>query len=180
MRRYDELGITYSPKSEIVFESHLQTKPLIWTQTLTFETSLVKLESELAEPTEKVNIKHPVDPNHIDIQKDPFHPTAYIITLPLDSDPSYIWHTLFEQELWSSLDFWDRKVLVVGRSIKLVTARDRVEEKLRWLQGVVTATNKRVEEYNKKVRAEKDASRSKFMDEEEIRKDVSTWHARQT
>ena len=155
-------------------------RSLVWTQTLTFESSLVKLESELAEVVEKVNIKHPVDPTHIDIQKDPFHPTAYIITLPLDSDPSYVWQTLFEQELWSSLDFWDRKVLVVGRAIKLVTARDRVEEKLRWLQGVVIATNKRVEEYCKKARAEKDASRLKSLEEEQIRKDLSTWHARQT
>jgi hypothetical protein len=80
--------------------------------------------------------------------------------------------------LWSSLDFWDRKVLVVGRAIKLVTTGDRVEEKLRWLEGVVKSTNKRVEEYNKKAKAEKDASRSKSMDEERIRKDVSTWHAR--
>jgi len=133
------------------------------------------VESELAEIVGKVNIKHPVDPNHVDIQKDPFHPTAYIITLPLDSDPSYVWHTLFEQELWSSLDFWDRKVLLVGRTIKLVTTHDRVEEKLHWLEGLVVATNKRVEDYNKKTRAEKDASRSKFMDEEEIKKDVSTW-----
>ena len=133
------------------------------------------MESELTEIVEKVNIKHPVDATHIDIQKDPFHPTAYIITLPLDSDPSYVWHTLFEQELWSSLDFWDRKVLVVGRAIKLVTTRDRVEEKLHWLEELVTATNKRVENYNKQARAEKDARRSKFMDDEEIRKDVSTW-----
>lgn len=129
----------------------------------------------MAELAEKVNIKHPADQAHVEIQKDPFHPTAYIITLPLDSDPSDVWHTLFEQELWSSLDFWDRKVLVVGRAIKLVTTRDRVEEKLRWLEGLVTATNRRVEEYDKKARAEKDATRSKFMDEDEIRKDVSTW-----
>jgi hypothetical protein len=132
----------------------------------------------LAELAEKVNIKHPVDPTHINIEKDPFHPTAYIITLPLDSDPSYVWCTLFEQELWSSLDFWDRKVLVVGRAIKLVTTGDRVEEKLHWLEKVVTSTNKRVEEYNKKAKAEKDASRSKSLDEEQIRRDVTTWHAR--
>jgi hypothetical protein len=133
------------------------------------------LALELAELADKVNIKHPVDSTHIDIQKDPFHPTAYIITLPLDSDPSYVWCTLFEQVLWSSLDFWDRKVLVVGRAIKLVTTPDRVEEKLHWVEGLVTATNKRVEDYNKNTRAEKDASRSKLMDEEEFRKDVSTW-----
>ncbi|HYB68217.1 MAG TPA: hypothetical protein VEC97_01600 [Candidatus Acidoferrales bacterium] len=129
----------------------------------------------MAKIAEKVNIKHPVDPMHVDIQKDPFHPTAYIITLPLDSDPSYVWHTLFEQELWSSLDFWDRKVLIVGSAIKLVTTRDRVEEKLHWLEKLVTATNKRVEDYDKQAKAEKVASGSKFMDEEEIRKGVSTW-----
>jgi hypothetical protein len=134
-----------------------------------------KLESELAELAEKVNIKRAVDATHVDIHKDPFHPTAFIITLPLDSDPSYVWHTLFDQELWSSLDFWDRKVVVVGRTIKLVTARDRVEEKLHWLEGLVTATNKRVEEYNRKARGQKDATNSKLMDEEEIRKEVLTW-----
>jgi len=132
-------------------------------------------ESKLATLTEKVNIKHPVDPKNVDIQKDPFHPTAYIITVPLDTEPSYIWHTLFEQELWSSLDFWDRKVLIVSKALKLTTTPDRVEEKLHWLEGLVLATNKRVEECNKKVRAEKDASKSKIMDEEAIRKDVSSW-----
>jgi len=129
----------------------------------------------LAKTTEKVNIKHPVDPSHVDIQKDPFHPTAYIITLPLDSDPSYVWQTLFDQEMWSSLDFWDRKVLVLGKTIKLVTTRDRVEEKLHWLEGLVTATNKRIEDHKKQATAGKVASGSKFMDEEEIRKGVSTW-----
>jgi hypothetical protein len=129
----------------------------------------------LVDLAEKVNIRHPSDPKNVDIQKDPFHPTAYIITLPLDVEPSYIWHTLFEQELWSSLDFWDRKVLIVGKTLKLTTTPDRVEEKLHWLEGLVLATNKRAEEYNKKIKAEKEASKSKIMDEEAIRKDVSSW-----
>jgi hypothetical protein len=102
------------------------------------------LELKLAELVDKVNIRHPVDPKKVEIQKDPFHPTAYIITLPLDSDPSYVWHTLFQQKLWSSLDFWDRKVLVVGRELKLVTTPNMVEEKLHWLEGLVVGTNKRV------------------------------------
>jgi hypothetical protein len=93
----------------------------------------------------------------------------------LDTEPSYIWHTLFEQELWSSLDFWDRKVLIVSKALKLTTTPDRVEEKLHWLEGLVLATNKRAEEYNKKIKAEKEASKSKIMDEEAIRKDVSSW-----
>jgi len=129
----------------------------------------------LAELAEKVKIKHPIDPKSVAIHEDPFYPSAYIITLPLDSDPSYVWQTLFEQELWSSLDFWDRKVIIVGKEIKLVTTRDRVEEKLGWLEELVNATNRRVEEHNKKVRAEKEAEKPRRIDEEAIRAELSGW-----
>ena len=129
----------------------------------------------MAQLSEKANIKNPTDPKSIDIQKDPLHPGAYIITLSLDSEPAYVWLTLFEQELWGSLDFWDRKVLIVGKSLKLATTPGRVEEKLRWLEGLVDGTNKRVDEYNRKVRAKQDANDEKFMDEDLIRKDVTNW-----
>jgi hypothetical protein len=129
----------------------------------------------LAQLSEKANITNPTDPKSIDIQKDPLHPGAFIISLVLDSEPSYIWLTMFEQELWGSLDFWDRKVLIVGKSLKLATTPDRVEEKLRWLEGLVAGTNKRVDEYNRKVRAKQDANDEKFMDEDLIRKDVTNW-----
>jgi hypothetical protein len=129
----------------------------------------------LAQLCERANIKNPTDPKSIDIQKDPLHPGAYIITLSLDSEPSYVWLTLFEQELWGSLDFWDRKVLIVGKSLKLATTPGRVEEKLHWLEGLVAGTNKRVDEYNRKVRAKQDANDEKFMDEDLIRKDVTNW-----
>jgi hypothetical protein len=129
----------------------------------------------LAQLSEKANIKNPTDPKSIDIQKDPLHPGAYIISLSLDSEPSYVWLTLFEQELWGSLDFWDRKVLIVGKSLKLATTPGRVEEKLHWLEGLVVGTNKRVDEYNRKVRAKQDANDEKFMDEDLIRKDVTNW-----
>lgn len=132
----------------------------------------------MVERVEKVNIKHIPDPKQVDIQKDPFYPAAYIITLPLDSDPSYVWHTLFQQELWSRLDFWDRKALIVGRELKLVTTPDRVAEKLQWVEELVAATNKKVEDYNKKATAERDAGESKFMDEETIRNDLARWHLR--
>jgi len=129
----------------------------------------------LVELSEKVNIKHPIDAQSVAIYKDPFYPDAYIIGLPLDSDPSYVWQRLFEQELWSSLDFWDRKVVIVGKELKLVTTRERVGEKLGWLEELVTATNKRVEEYNRKAKAEKEATDQKFMDEEAIRKELVSW-----
>lgn len=129
----------------------------------------------MAELGEKVNIKHPIDPQNVTIYKDPFYPDAYIIGLPLDSDPSYVWQRLFEQELWSSLDFWDRKVVIVGRELKLVTTRERVGEKLGWLEELVTATNRRVEEYNKKAKAAQEVTDQKLVDEEDIRKELSGW-----
>jgi hypothetical protein len=130
---------------------------------------------EMVEIAEKVNIKHPIDAHSITIHGDPFHPNAYIISLPLDSDPSYVWQTLFEQTLAGSLDFWDRKVLVVGRELKLATTRDGLEEKLRWLEGIVNATNRRVVEHNRKVRLEKEAKKSRRADEESIRQVLSKW-----
>jgi hypothetical protein len=131
--------------------------------------------SDLAQLCERANIKNPTDPKSIDIQEDPLHAGAYIITLSLDSEPSYVWLTLFEQELWGSLDFWDRKVLVVGKALKLATTPDRVEEKLHWLEGLVAGTNRRVDDYNRKAKAEQEASDDKVIEEDVIRREVSTW-----
>jgi len=131
----------------------------------------------MSELAEKVRIKHPIEPNGVNVQKDPFYPSAYIIALPLDSEPSYVWQRLLEQELWSSLDFWDRKVVIVGREIKLVTTRNRVGEKLGWLEELVARTNKRVEEYNKKVRVERETKEvaAHIADEDDIRTELSRW-----
>jgi len=131
----------------------------------------------MSEITEKVKIKHPIDPNGVSVEKDPFYSSAYIIALPLDSEPSYVWQRLLEQELWSSLDFWDRKVVIVGRELKLVTTRDKVGEKLGWLEELVTRTNKRVEEYNRKARAEREIKETAahISDEDDIRTELSRW-----
>jgi hypothetical protein len=135
----------------------------------------LELGWKLVELAQKVRIKHPVDPHSITIYKDPFYPDAYIIALPLDSDPSYVWLTLFEQELWSSLDFWDRKVVVLGREIRLVTTRERVGDKLGWLEERVNATNGRVDEYNKKIKVEEQAKETAPKDEEAIRAELASW-----
>jgi hypothetical protein len=129
----------------------------------------------MTETAEKVNIKHPIDAHNIIIHKDPFHPNAYVISLPLDSDPSYVWQSLFEQTLSRSLDFWDRKVLVVGRQLKLATTRDGLEEKLKWLEGVVDATNRRVDEHNRKARWGREAKMPRRADEEAIRQALVKW-----
>ncbi len=129
----------------------------------------------MAEPVGKVNIKQPIDPERVHIEKDPFHPAAFVVTLPLDSEPSYVWLTLFDQVLWSSLDFWDRKVVISGKELKLATDPAGMKEKLHWLEGLVSATNKKVDEHNKTQNAVKKAETIKMLDEDAVRKDIQTW-----
>lgn len=133
----------------------------------------------MAESVKRVNIKHPIDAHNISIKEDPFRHNAYVISLPLDSDPSYVWQTLFEQTLSSSLDFWDRKALVAGRELKLMTTQNDLEEKLEWLEGIVDATNRQVEEHNRKTKWEKQAREPRRADEEAIRQGLSKYYQRE-
>jgi hypothetical protein len=84
---------------------------------------------------------------------------------------------LFEEALESSLDFWDRKTLVVGKELKLITTQEGLEEKLKWLEGVVDDANKRVEEYNKKAKWAKQAEERREY-EQKIREALSKWSVR--
>jgi uncharacterized protein YlxW (UPF0749 family) len=95
--------------------------------------------------------------------------------LPLDGYPSYAWQTLFDLELWGSLDFWDRKVLVVEDQLKLVTTLNNLQEKLNWLDHIVVATNKRVDEHNRDVRAEKESKEIRLADQAAIKNELSKW-----
>jgi hypothetical protein len=132
----------------------------------------------LEEFAKKVNIKHPISVDHVDIHNDAFHPGAYVISLPLDGYPSYAWQTLFDLELWGSLDFWDRKVLIVGSELKLVTTLNNLQEKLNWLDQIVVATNKRVDEHNRDVKTEKESKEIGLQDQAAIRNELSKWLVR--
>jgi Tfp pilus assembly protein PilZ len=132
----------------------------------------------LTEITKKVHIKHPINVDNVDIHDDAFHPGAYVISLPLDEYPSYAWQTLFGLELWGSLDFWDRKVLIVGSELKLVTTLNNLQEKLNWLDQIVVMTNKRVDEHNRGVKAEKESKEIGLADQAAIRHELSTWSVR--
>jgi len=132
----------------------------------------------LVELAKKVNIKHPISVDHVDIRNDQFHPGAYVISLPLDDYPSYAWQTLFEIELWGSLDFWDRKVIIVENQLKLVTTLSNLQEKLDWLDKIVVATNKRVDAHNRDVKAEKESKEIELEDARTrttIRNELAKW-----
>lgn len=132
----------------------------------------------MADFAKKINIKHPISVDNVDIRNDQFHPGAYVISLPLDDYPSYAWQTLFELELWGSLDFWDRKVLIVEDQLKLVTTLNNLQEKLIWLDKIVVATNKRVDEHNRDVKAEKESKEIELEDARRrttIRNELAKW-----
>lgn len=96
----------------------------------------------------KVNLMKSVDVDKIPIRRDSFLPNAYVIELPLDSQPDYVWLTFFEQEWKSSLDLWERKVVIVGDKLLLITTPTEIGEKIDWLKRVVESTNMRVERFN--------------------------------
>jgi hypothetical protein len=103
----------------------------------------------LGRSIKKVNLKKSIDVDKIPIRRDSFLTNAYAIELPLDSQPSYEWQTMFEQEWKSSLLLWERKVVVVGDKLHLVTTPNEIGEKIDWLKRMIEATNTRVEELNK-------------------------------
>lgn len=96
----------------------------------------------------KVNLKKSIDVDKIPIRRDSFLPHAYVIELPLDSQPDYVWQTLFEQEWKSSLHLWERKVVIVGDKLLLITTPTEIEEKIEWLKKIIESANIRVERFN--------------------------------
>ena len=114
----------------------------------------------------KVALLKPFDINNINIKRDRYFPNAYIIDLPLDSIPDHIWQSIFEQKWKSSRHLWDRKLFVIGDKLRLVTSPDNFEEKLEWIEQVIEATNKAIDEYNAAIEEEKSIKSSKAIWEE--------------
>lgn len=96
----------------------------------------------------KVNLMKSIDVDKIPIERDSFIPNAYTIELPLDSQPDYVWRTLFEQEWKLSLHLWERKVVIIGNKLLLITNPNEMQEKIDWLRRVIESTNLRVERFN--------------------------------
>ncbi len=115
----------------------------------------------------KVNLMAPVDVDKIPIRRDDFYTNAYVIGLPLDSQPDYVWQTLFEQEWKSSLHLWERKVVVLGDKLLLITTPNEIEEKIDWLKRIVESTNTRVERFNKTQQIMKEAEEAEELEKHE-------------
>lgn len=115
----------------------------------------------------KVNLMKPANVDKLSIERYLFFANAYVIELPLDAQPDYVWQTLFEQEWKADLQLWDRKVTVVGDKLLLITTLAEIEDKIDWLIKVIESTNTRVEEFNKTREVIEEAKK-----EEELRRDT--------
>ena len=105
----------------------------------------------------KVNLMKSIDVDKIPIRRDVLLTNAYVIELPLDSQPDYVWRTFSEQEWKSSLHLWERKVVVVGDKLLLITTPTEIGEKVDWVKRMIEATNVRVEEFNQTQQIIKEA-----------------------
>ena len=99
----------------------------------------------------KINLVEPVDVGSVNIKKDSYFPNAYIVDLTLDSNPDHAWQDVFEREWRTSRHLWDRKIFIIGNTLRLVTSPNDMAEKLNWVKEVVASTNKKIEDFNKQT-----------------------------
>ncbi len=97
----------------------------------------------------KVNLTEAIKIDNITIRKDHYFPNAYVIDLPLNSEPDHVWQDIFEREWSTSRHLWDRKIFIIGDTLRLVTTAEDMEEKISWVKEVIASTNKKVEDYNR-------------------------------
>lgn len=102
----------------------------------------------MKEVAKETHLVEPLDINKLSVHKYPFFKDAYVIDLQLDAEPDYIWQIFFEQEMKTALHLWERKVVIVGRTLKLITTPTKIGEKIGWLRKVIEKTNQRIREYN--------------------------------
>jgi hypothetical protein len=125
----------------------------------------------MKEVVKKVSLVEPIDVEAIRVKRYPLFKDAYVIDLPLTAEPNYIWRIFFEQEVKSSLHLWERKIVIVGRILKLITTPTRIREKIEWLKKVIEKTNSRIDEYNKALEEARKAEEAiKRVDEEAMKR----------
>lgn len=117
--------------------------------------------------SKKVNVKEPIVPDRLPIEKDDSFPEAYAIEIPLDSIPDGIWEQCFERELKASLYTLKRQVMVLGANLRAVTTPDEVRGTIKWIRELVKATNQCVEENNREMMQREQAEKARKKREEE-------------
>ncbi len=99
----------------------------------------------------KVHLLKPFDTDRIIIERDHYFPSAYSVDLALDAVPDHVWLEMFENQWKLSRRLWDRKLYVIGDTLRLVTPLTDVAEKIKWVHEMIKQTNSSVEEYNRNL-----------------------------
>lgn len=99
----------------------------------------------------KVALLGVVETEGVIIKQDQYFPNAYLIDLQLDLVPDHVWQDMFEREWRTSMHLWDRKLFVIGDTLRLVTTSDGMDEKLGWVKEIIDATNRKVENFNRQA-----------------------------
>ncbi len=99
----------------------------------------------------KVHLLEPFDADRIIIARDHYFPSAYSVDLALDAVPDHVWLEMFENQWKLSRRLWDRKLYVIGDTLRLVTPLTDVAEKIKWVHEMIKQTNSSVEEYNRNL-----------------------------
>jgi len=121
----------------------------------------------MRETVKEAHLVEPLDVDKLSVHRYPFFKDAYVIDLQLDVEPDYIWQIFFEQEMKIALHLWERKIVIVGRTLKLITTPTKIGEKIEWLRKVIEKTNQRVREYNAAREEIKEGEKS--IDEEALK-----------
>jgi hypothetical protein len=106
---------------------------------------------EPLQQVKRVTLLGVVETDGVIIRQDRYFPNAYLIDLQLDLVPDHVWQDMFEREWRTSMHLWDRKLFIIGDTLRLVTTPEGMEEKLGWIKEIIDATNRKVENFNKKA-----------------------------
>jgi len=116
----------------------------------------------------KVDLKEPIDPDKLRIEKAYPDKELYAVDFPLDSTPDCIWERCFERESKLAVLNLQRRVAVIGDSLRLIAPLDEVNKNMiEGIKKLVNATNRCVEEYNKEMKRKEEVESSKRKQEEE-------------
>ncbi len=102
----------------------------------------------------KIALLGVVETDGVIIRQDQYFPNAYTIDLQLDLVPDHAWQDMFEREWRTSMHLWDRKLFVIGDTLRLVTTPEGMEEKIGWVKEMIDLTNKKVENFNRQAESD--------------------------
>ncbi len=122
--------------------------------------------------SKKVNLKEPIDPDKLGIEKLYPDKELYAVDFPLDSTPDHIWEKCFARESKIAVLNLQRRVEIFGDSLRLIAPADEIKEKIEGIRGLVGAVNKCVEEYNEEMKRKEKIENAKKKQEEETKKRI--------